>query len=184
MIKILGVVTDSGIPVSVLKLTHIESDAIVASLIAAARALSKVLGEGLIRRVDFGGDKLLLTDTKKGYIVFALVTRAEDFIERLLRLLAKEIDSNENVEPAGGFIDNALGKKVESVIRKYVEPGIPISITDIMFNMWSPLLDAISSDIRLRLGIRNVEEKLKKSIEAEAKSWRNFTKKSQQNYRW
>lgn len=176
MIRVIGVITNSGIPVSILRLTSVGDDSVIASLISAVRALSEVFGKETIKQVDFGEDKLLLKDTKKDYIIFALVTKAEKFFERLLILLAEEIDRSREIEPAGGFVDDILGKKVEAVLLKYVEPAIPLSITDILVNMWIPLLDGLSSDPRLRLGIEEIKRILKKAKKKESMSWKKFIK--------
>ena len=177
MIKIIGVMTDSGIPISILNLINIENEEFIASLISVVNALSEVIGEDSIKRVDFGRDKLLIKDTKKGYIIFALVTRAEKFIERLLIVIARDIDSAEDIESAGGFVDDILCKKIGRILNRYIEPNIPIGIADIIITMWKPLLESIMRDPRLGLGIRRIRRKIGESLENERKSWEKFMKK-------
>ena len=125
MIKIVGVTTKGGIPISISTLIPIRSKELVASLVYAVRALSEVLGIGKVRRVDFGDDKLLITDTNKGYLVFSLASVAGDYVERLLLFIAAKIDSSDEIEPAREIVDNTLSKKSRSCSKDMLSPAFP-----------------------------------------------------------
>ncbi len=179
MIKIVGVTTKGGIPISISTLIPIRSKELVASLVYAVRALSEVLGIGKVRRVDFGDDKLLITDTNKGYLVFSLASVAGDYVERLLLFIAAKIDSSDEIEPAREIVDDTLSKKVEKLLQKYVEPSVPISVADILVNMWVPLHEQIAVRKPTTQRIERIKRLLNLSAKRERRRWRVFMEKTE-----
>ena len=179
LIKIVGVTTKGGIPISISTLIPIRSKELVASLVYAVRALSEVLGIGKVRRVDFGDDKLLITDTNKGYLVFSLASVAGDYVERLLLFIAAKIDSSDEIEPAREIVDNTLSKKVEKLLQRYVEPSVPISVADILVNMWVPLYEQIAVRKPTMQRIERIKRLLNLSAKRERRRWRVFMEKTE-----
>ena len=91
MIRLIGVLTEGGVPIKVKSSMEAEGELILGPLIEATKALSNIIGSGEVRRLAFKDNTLIVTETQKGFTIVALVTKAEDYMDSLLRVIAEPI---------------------------------------------------------------------------------------------
>jgi hypothetical protein len=140
VIKLIGVLTQGGVPIKVRSSADAESDLIVGPLIEATKALSTVMGSGEVKRLAFKDNTLIVTESKKGYTVVALVSKAEDYMDSLLRIIAEAIDDSK-LPDADGTVMDLHGAVIEDIVCPYVKSHVEGSFPDIFDTLWEPLVE-------------------------------------------
>ncbi len=174
MIRLIGVLSHGGVPVTVKSSMDAEGELILGPLIEAAKALSNVMGSGEVRKLGFRDNTLIVTESSKGYTIVALVSKAEDYMDSLLRVIADAIDDSD-IAPADGavndnhmiIVDEILG----TYVREHIEAGFPETLTVV----WEPIVQAMKKDAKLSKAINDVEALLGRSEPIE--KWNEFRTK-------
>lgn len=174
MIRLIGVLTHGGVPVTVKSSMDAEGELILGPLIEAAKALSNVMGSGEVRKLGFRDNTLIVTESSKGYTIVALVSKAEDYMDSLLRVIADTIDESDIATADGAvnddhiiIVDEILG----TYVREHIEAGFPETLTMV----WEPIVQALKKDAKLSKAINGVEALLGRSEQIE--KWNEFKSK-------
>ena len=112
MIRLIGVLTQGGVPIKVKSSMDTEGELILGPLIEAAKALSNVMGSGEVRKLGFQDNTLIVTESHKGYTIVALVSKAEDYMDSLLRVISDAIDESD-IASADGVVNDEHMRIVE-----------------------------------------------------------------------
>ena len=159
MIRLIGVLTHGGVPIKIKSSMDAEGELILGPLIEAAKALSNVMGSGEVRKLGFQDNTLIVTESKKGYTIVALVSKAEDYMDSLLRVISDAIDESD-ITPADGVVNdnhmNIIEEIVETYVRDHVEAGFPETLSMV----WDPIVRALKEDNNLSKIIDGVEKLL------------------------
>ena len=175
MIKLIGIISKGGIPIRVKALIDIEAEELLAGMIEAIRALSSVIGKKEIKMLDFGKDKLLFTESEKGYTIVALVDRAEEYVERFLEILADDIDSS-SIEYASGLVSDEVRVAIDKVIDNYIKDTLDINIHDILKDVWQPILRKLMENNEILRVLDETERAIISENDVEEK-WEKFKRK-------
>ncbi len=159
MIRLLGVLTEGGVPVVIRSYVETESDMIIGALVSAAKTLCDAMDSGEVRQLAFKDNTLIVTESKKCYTVVALVTKAEDYMDTLIRIIADEIDSSE-IPPADGTANDTHIVLTNSILDMYIRDKLDFSLSEIVAFSWEPILDAIRTDSHLDSMIKVLEKRL------------------------
>ncbi len=162
MIRLIGVLTEGGVPVTINSYVETEGEMIIGALISAAKTLCDVMGSGEVKKLAFKENTLIVTDSKKGYTVVALVDKAEDYMDSLLRLIADEID-NSGIPLADGTVNDFHISVVKNTLDTYVREHLDVSLPEIVSLAWTPIFDAIQRDPRLNTVVEDLDQRLKAS---------------------
>ncbi len=138
MIRLIGVLTEGGVPIDIKSDLNTKGDVLVGALIEAARSLSQVVGSGEVKKLDFNEKKLIVTESEKGYTVVALVERAEDYIDILVRIIAEEIDKSD-ISRADGFVGDEHKRIVDEILDAFVRHEVKASVIDVYEKVWLPI---------------------------------------------
>ncbi len=171
MIRLIGVLTHGGVPIKIKSSMDAEGELIVGPLIEAAKALSNVMGSGEVRRLAFQDNTLIVTESKKGYTIVALVSKAESYMDSLLRVISDLIDESE-IAPADGIVNDSHIVIVDEIIDPYVRDHIEIGFPETLKLVWDPIVNAMKEDSKLSKTIDEVESLLSRSERVER--WREF----------
>jgi len=152
-----------------------EGELILGPLIEATKALSNIMGSGEVRRLAFKDNTLIVTETNKGYTVVALVTKAEDYMDSLLRIIAEKIDESE-IRFADGSVNDAQKIIIEQILVPYVRDHIEISFPEALSNLWDPIYKVLRNDDRFTKVIQEIDGLLARP-EPEQK-WSQFKEES------
>jgi hypothetical protein len=173
MIKLIGVLSEGGVSVQVKSSVATKSDILLGALIEAARTLSSAVGSGEVLKLDFRDQKLIVTESEKGYTIVALVDRAEDYMDTLIRIIAEEID--ESVVPrADGCVTDLHLSIVEAILEAYIKHEIDVTLTDTLRDVWSPIQEALVDDSTYAEMVGEIERQLR--IEYTDDEWMKFKK--------
>ncbi|MHA2026113.1 MAG: hypothetical protein ACW98U_09450 [Candidatus Thorarchaeota archaeon] len=166
MIRLIGVLTEGGVPIEVKSSTEADGELILGPLIEAVKALSSVMGSGEVRRLGFKDDTLLVTESKKGFTVVALVSKAEDYMDSLLRVIAEKIDDSE-IRRADGSVDDTQTSIITRILGAYVRDHIDTSFPSALSCAWDPIFEVLKNDSKFSQTIQEVDELLARSEPAE-----------------
>lgn len=161
MIRLIGVLTEGGVPVKIKSPMATDGEMILGPLIEAAKALSKVMGSGEVRKLGFRENTLIVTESHKGYTIVALVNKAEDYMDSLLRVIADRIDDSE-IPPANGTVDDIHTTIVDEIVDTYVRDHIEIGFPETLSTIWNPIIRTMKQDENLSIIIDDVESLLQK----------------------
>ncbi len=175
MIRLMGVLTQGGVPIKFKSSMEADGELILGPLIEATKALSNIMGSGEVRRLAFKDNTMIVTETIKGFTVVALVTKAEDYMDSLLRVIAEKIDESE-IQQADGSVNDAQKLIIEQILEPYVRDHIETSFPDALANVWNPVHDVLRNDNRFTGVIKEVDDLLVRP-EAE-KRWNLFKEES------
>jgi hypothetical protein len=153
-----------------------EGELILGPLIEATKALSSIMGSGEVRRLAFKDNTLIVTETNKGFTVVALVTKAEDYMDSLLRVIAEKIDESE-IQFADGSVNDAQTIIIERILVPYVRDHIETSFPEALSNVWDPIHEVLRNDNRFAKVIQEVDDLLARP-EPERK-WNLFKEESE-----
>ena len=171
MIRLIGVLTHGGVPIKVKSSMDAEGELILGPLIEAAKALSNVMGSGEVRKLGFQDNTLIVTESSKGYTIVALVSKAEDYMDSLLRVISDAIDESD-IAPADGVVNDShiiiVDQIVSTYVRDHIETGFPETLTIV----WDPIVKAMKEDNKLSKTIEEVEALLGRSEQVE--KWSQF----------
>lgn len=159
MIRLMGVLTQGGVPIKFKSSMEAEGELILGPLIEATKALSNIMGSGEVRRLAFKDNTLIVTETNKGFTVVALVTKAEDYMDSLLRVIAEKIDESE-IQFADGSVNDAQKLIIEQILVPYVRDHIETSFPDALSNVWDPILEVLRKENRFAKVIQEVDDLL------------------------
>jgi hypothetical protein len=140
VIRLIGVLTQGGVPIKVKSSADAEGDLIVGPLIEATKALSEVMGSGEVKRLAFKDNTLIVTESKKGYTVVALVSKAEDYMDSLLRVIADAVDDS-RLPDADGTVMDLHSTVIEDIVSPYVKSHVEGSFPEIFDALWEPLVE-------------------------------------------
>ncbi len=174
MIRLIGVLTHGGVPVTVKSSMDAEGELILGPLIEAAKALSNVMGSGEVRKLGFRDNTLIVTESSKGYTIVALVSKAEDYMDSLLRVIADAIDDSD-IEPADGAVNDNHMTIVDEILGTYVREHIEAGFPETLTVVWEPIVQAMKKDAKLSKAINDVEALLGRSEPIE--KWNEFKSK-------
>lgn len=160
MIRLIGVLTEGGVPVTINSYVETESEMIIGALVSAAKTLCDVMDSGEVKKLAFKENTLIVTDSKKGYTVVALVDKAEDYMDSLLRLIADEIDSSQ-IPPADGTANDFHISVVKTILETYIRDHLDVSLPEIVSLAWTPILDAIQRNPQLSAVVEDLDQRLK-----------------------
>ena len=173
MIKLIGVLSEGGVSVQVKSSVATKSDILLGALIEAARTLSSAVGSGEVLKLDFRDQKLIITESEKGYTIVALVDRAEDYMDTLIRIIAEEID--ESVVPrADGCVTDLHLSIVEAILEAYIKHEIDVTLTDTLKDVWAPIQEALMNDCTYTEMVGEIERQLQ--LEYTEDEWNIFKK--------
>ncbi len=130
LIKLIGVIARGGIPVRIWASGPFGGEEFLAGMLEAARALSSAMAGGCVRMMDFGRDKLIIAESRKGYTIVALADRAEAYIECLLRMISEEIDRSD-IEESTGLVYSELSERIDAILGKFLRRKIEIKAKNI-----------------------------------------------------
>jgi hypothetical protein len=159
MIRLMGVLTQGGVPIKFKSSMEAEGELILGPLIEATKALSNIMGSGEVRQLAFKDDTLIVTETNKGFTVVALVTKAEDYMDSLLRVIAEKIDESE-IQFADGSVNDAQKITIERILVPYVRDHIETSFPDALANVWDPVYEVLRNDNRFVKVIQEIDDLL------------------------
>ncbi|MHA2358691.1 MAG: hypothetical protein ACXAB5_00315 [Candidatus Thorarchaeota archaeon] len=171
MIRLIGVLTEGGVPIEVKSSMEEDGELILGPLIEATKVLSSVMGSGEVRRLGFKDDTLLVTESNKGFTIVALVSKAEDYMDSLLRVIAEKIDGSE-IRDADGSVNDTQKKIISRILSAYVRDHIDTSFPSALSCVWDPIFEVLKNDDRFSKVIQEVDNLLA-SPEPEAR-WFDF----------
>ncbi|MFW9789511.1 MAG: hypothetical protein ACFFE1_17735 [Candidatus Thorarchaeota archaeon] len=159
MIRLMGVLTEGGVPIKFKSSMEAEGELILGPLIEATKALSDIMGSGEVRRLAFKDNTLIVTETDKGFTLVALVTKAEDYMDSLLRVIAEKIDESA-IQFADGSVNDEQTNIIEQILSPYVRAHLEVSLPETLTTVWDPVLEELRNDTRYSNAIQEVDELL------------------------
>ena len=159
MIRLMGVLTQGGVPIKFKSSMEAEGELLLGPLIEATKALSNIMGSGEVRRLAFKDNTMIVTESTKGFTIVALVTKAEDYMDSLLRVIAEKIDESE-IQHADGSVNDAQKLIIEQILSPYVRDHVETSFPDALSNVWNPVYEILKNDSRFAKAIQDVDELL------------------------
>jgi hypothetical protein len=171
LILLIGVLSEGGVPVHVKSSVDTESEMILGPLMEASKSLSTMMGSGEVRKLAFRDNTLIVTDSEKGYTVVALVSKAEDYMDSLIRVIADAVDHS-GITKADGAVTPEHEKIVREIIGIYVRDTIETTFPEAISGIWNPILKAIDSDAHLAEIKQRADSMLRKGENAEI--WNKF----------
>jgi hypothetical protein len=176
MIRLLGVISQGGIPIQWRTSLKSEGKLFITGLIEVTKRLSSMFGSGEVQMLEFEEDKLLVTESEKGFTVIALVSKAEEHLKSLIRIIAEDLDESDIQEP-GGSLNASLAKQVDSILDRYLETEIDIEFSTILASQWEPILNSIKQNKELVKPITKLDQ-LFSEVGKEEKAWLKFERKT------
>jgi len=161
MIRLIGILTTGGVPIKVKSTMDADGEMILGPLIEAAKALSNVIGSGEVRKLGFRENTLIVTECQKGYTIVALVSKAEDYMDSLLRVIADAIDDS-SLAPADGSVSDTHRRIIDQIVHTYTREHIETGFPDVLSKVWNPILNALKQSEKLSLTLQEVETLLGK----------------------
>ncbi|TFG31981.1 hypothetical protein EU528_04735 [Candidatus Thorarchaeota archaeon] len=171
MIRLIGVLTHGGVPIKVKSSMDAEGELILGPLIEAAKALSHVMGSGEVRKLGFQDNTLIVTESKKGYTIVALVSKAEGYMDSLLRVISDAIDESDIALADGAVNDNHI-VIIEDIVGTYVRDHIETGFPETLEMVWEPIVKTMRQDSKLSVTVNEVEALLERSELTE--KWSEF----------
>jgi len=175
MIRLMGVLTVGGVPIRFKSSMEAEGEPILGPLIEATKALSNITGSGEVRRLAFKDNTLIVTETNKGFTVVALVSKAEDYMDSLLRIIAEKIDESK-IQIADGSVNDEQMNIIDQILEPYVRNHIETSFPEALANVWNPIYEVMKNESRFANVIQEVDDLLTRP-EPE-KRWNQFKEES------
>jgi len=171
MIRLIGVLTHGGVPIKIKSSMDTEGELILGPLIEAAKALSNVMGSGEVRKLGFQDNTLIVTESKKGYTIVALVGKAEDYMDSLLRVISDAIDESD-IALADGVVNNSHIVIIEEIVGTYVRDHIETGFPETLALVWEPIVRSMKQDNQLSKTINEVETLLQRAEQTD--KWNEF----------
>ncbi|TFG34506.1 hypothetical protein EU527_03010 [Candidatus Thorarchaeota archaeon] len=171
MIRLIGVLTEGGVPVKIKSPMDADGEMILGPLIEAAKALSKVMGSGEVRKLGFRENTLIVTESNKGYTIVALVNKAEEYMDSLLRVIADRIDDS-NIPLANGTVDDLHSIIIDEIVDTYVRDHIEIGFLETLSTIWDPIVTMMKQSSNMSRIIGDVESLLGRVETSEY--WNNY----------
>lgn len=159
MIKLLGIIARGGVPIRIRTFMRLESKELIGGMLEAVKALSCAIGSKEVRMLDFGENKLIITESKKGYTIVALAEKAEEYIEELIKIIASDID-NSDIEEASGIVCGDLTHKIDNIIDTYIDERLDVDLTKIMLDACEPLISYFEKTERYKKIIKSFQHEI------------------------
>ena len=175
MIRLIGVLTTGGVPIKIKSSMDADGEMILGPLIEAAKALSNVIGSGEVRKLGFRENTLIVTECNKGYTVVALVNRAEDYMDSLLRVIADAIDDSD-LASADGLVGDIHTRAIDQILHTYTRDHIETGFAETIYDIWNPTLKVLMQDKKLSKALQDVESLLSRTESIE--KWNNLKMKT------
>ena len=147
MIKLIGVISKGGIPLRLRTSIEKEGKLFISGMIEVVKGLSSIMGSGEVRMLEFKDDKLIVTESEKEFTVVALVSRAAEHLESLIRIIAEDIDRSGIAQP-GGKSDPAIAKQIDKILDRYLEDKVDIDLRELLAETWEPILSSVKQKKR------------------------------------
>ncbi len=176
MIKLIGVISKGGIPLRLRTTLEKEGNIFLTGMIEVVKGLSMIMGSGEVRMLEFKDDKLIVTESEKEFTVVALVSRAAEHLESLIRIIAEDIDKSV-IEQPGGRGDAAIAKQIDKILDRYLEDSVDVELRTILADNWEPLLRSIKQDKRFTKIIQEIDRQILLADKGEQKEWSTFDNK-------
>lgn len=174
MIRLIGVLTHGGVPIKIKSSVDAEGELILGPLIEATKALSNVMGSGEVRKLGFQDNTLIVTESKKGYTIVALVSKAEDYMDSLLRVISDAIDGSD-IAPADGIVNDNHMRIIEEIVGTYVRDHVEVGFPETLSMVWNPIVKELKEDKDLSKIIDGVEKLLDRPEQIQR--WTDFKSK-------
>jgi hypothetical protein len=145
-------------------------------MIEVVKGLSAIMGSGEVRMLEFKDDKLIVTESEKEFTVVALVSRAAEHLESLIRIIAEEIDNSSITQP-GGRGDPKLAKQIDKILDHYLEDEVDIDFRETLTETWEPILRRLKTEKRFAKLLNETDRKMLLADREEQKLWSNFDHK-------
>jgi hypothetical protein len=175
MIRLIGVLTTGGVPIKTKSSVDADGEMILGPLIEAAKALSSVIGSGEVRKLGFRENTLIVTECEKGYTVVALVGKAEDYMDSLLRVIADAIDDSE-LPQADGSVDDMHTKTIDEILYPFSRESIEIGFPEVLNTVWNPIQNTLEHEQNSAQVLHGVDSLLSKTENIE--KWNDLKSKA------
>ncbi|MHA1741458.1 MAG: hypothetical protein ACTSVD_05125 [Candidatus Thorarchaeota archaeon] len=157
MIRLIGVMSQGGVPVFIKSIEKTEGEVFLGALIEATKTLSSMIGSGQVMRLDLQDRKLIVTESKKGYTVAAVVDRAEDYVDTLLRIISEEIDKAP-IPPADGAVGPLHKDLVEAIVGSSIRYEIDATFSDLLTDVFAPVREVLVEESVYRTLLEQLEQ--------------------------
>ncbi|TFG14337.1 hypothetical protein EU537_03915 [Candidatus Thorarchaeota archaeon] len=158
MIRLVGVLTEGGVPVEIRSFIDTDGEMLIGALISAAKMLCAAMDSGEVHRLAFRDNTLIVFESKSGYTVVALVDKGAGYAESQLRIIAEEID-NSNIPDADGSVTKEHTVIINKILDTYVKHDIAINLEEVLDRIWPPLISQIGTDSELEQILERVDKR-------------------------
>ncbi len=176
LIKLIGVISKGGIPLRLRTTLEKEGKLFLTGMIEVVKGLSSIMGSGEVRMLEFKDDKLIVTESEKEFTVVALVSRAAEHLESLIRIIAEEID-NSSIEQPGGKGDPRMAKQIDKIMDCFLEEEVDIDFREVLADNWEPIQRRLKLQKRFAKILNETDRNMLLADREEQKHWSNFDHK-------
>jgi len=171
MIRLVGVLTEGGVPVEIRSFMDTDGEMLVGALISAAKMLCAAMDSGEVHRLAFRENTLIVFESKSEYTVVALVDKGVGYAESQLRIIAEEID-NSNIPDADGSVTKEHTAIINKILDTYIRHDIDINLQETLDRIWPPLVSQIRKDPALKQPLERVDKRAETTGVEE--KWKNL----------
>ncbi|MHA2406569.1 MAG: hypothetical protein ACXACH_07440, partial [Candidatus Hermodarchaeia archaeon] len=164
MIQLIGVLAEDGLPVRIRTLVKIESAEVLGGIIEVLKGLSSTLQLGQVQRLQFQEQTLLVTESKKGYSIIALVDKAEDYVEGLLRVIRIAIDDSSLVK-ATDPVTETVRTQMDIILDFHLQDTFDVNIEEVIDPVWYAILDQMRNQKEYSDAIDEIDVMIRSSKE-------------------
>ncbi len=158
MIRLVGVLTEGGVPVEIRSFMDSDGEMLIGALISAAKMLCAAMDSGEVHRLAFRENTLIVFESKSNYTVVALVDKGVGYAESQLRIIAEEID-NSNIPDADGSVTKEHTALINKILDTYIRHDIDINLQHTLDMIWPPLVSEIRKDPALKQPLKRVDKR-------------------------
>ena len=167
MIQLIGVLAEDGVPVRIRTFTEIESAEVLGGIIEVLKGLSSALQLDQVKRLQFKQQTLLVTESKKGYSIIALVDKAEDYVEGLLRVIRIAIDDSSLVR-ATDPVTETVRMQMDIILDFHLQDTFDVPIEEVIDPIWSAILDQMKNHKEYSDAIDEIDTMIRASKEPDS----------------
>jgi hypothetical protein len=164
VIQLIGVLAEDGLPVRIRTLVKIESAEVLGGIIEVLKGLSSTLQLGQVQRLQFQEQTLLVTESKKGYSIIALVDKAEDYVEGLLRVIRIAIDDSSLVK-ATDPVTETVRTQMDIILDFHLQDTFDVNIEEVIDPVWYAILDQMRNQKEYSDAIDEIDVMIRSSKE-------------------
>jgi hypothetical protein len=167
VIQLIGVLAEDGVPVRIRTLVEIESAEVLGGIIEVLKGLTSTLQLGQVQRLQFQEQTLLVTESKKGYSIVALVGKAEDYVEGLLRVIRIAIDDSSLVK-ATDPVTETVRTQVDIILDFHLQDTFDVTIEEVIDPVWHAILDQMRNQTEYSDAIDEIDAMIRASKEQDS----------------